>query len=216
MLLVVKMYYINVKVVILKIEDVGLIYSIKWLIFFVFYFCGLCRNFLFILFYGNDNCEILYIKFWINRWIVSIGRNGINVLVISIEKILLKLELVVIFRYLMILLKVFCFLIMFFLSIMRFFFSRIIFDDFLVILVVLLMEIFIFVLWSVGVLLILFLRKLMVWLFFCSVCKICVFCNGVSWVNIVCFFILGVSLVFDIVLIWVLVRILCVLIFIFR
>lgn len=186
-LLVVNMNYISVQVVMLKIDEVGLIQIMKWLMFFEFYLCGLVRNFLFILFYGSDSWEMLYIRFCSSRWIVSIGRKGMKVLVISIENMLLKLELVVMFRYFMMLLKVLWFLIMFFFRIIRFFFRRMMLVDFLVMLVLLFIEMLILVFCSVGVLLMLLLRKLMVCLLFCRVLSICDFCSGVSLVNIVCF-----------------------------
>lgn len=56
---VLNIVYIRMYVVMLNIDDVGLIYSMKWLMLLVFYLCGFFRNLGFILFYGSSICDVL-------------------------------------------------------------------------------------------------------------------------------------------------------------
>lgn len=180
---VLNMYYISVKQVRLKIELIGLKNIMKWLMFVGFYFSGFCISFLFMLLNGMVICEMLYSRFCISSCSGSMGRNGRKVEVISIENILLKLELVVMWMYFSMLLNVCWFWMMFFFRIIRFFFSRMMLVVFLVMFIVLFMLMLILVVCSVGVLLMLLFRKLIILFCVCNLCIRCFLCSGVSWVN---------------------------------
>src|SRR5476651_489203 len=102
-LLAANTYHIRAKVVMSKIDEVGPIQIMKRPMFLASHLRGLLRYSLSILSHGRASWDMSYIRFFISKWIASIGMNCFIDLATTTENTLPKLELAVMFRYFMML-----------------------------------------------------------------------------------------------------------------